>query len=226
MAEKKECIMLMVTIVERRRGILLSELYAENGVGWHYQSVGLGTASSELLNVLGFGTVERDILFSMGTQTTIRRLMYNLNNDFRSNVHAKGIVFSIPLTGINNLAASFMTKCAEMNSEKGEDNTMQNGQHSLILVAVNQGYTDDVMEAARKAGARGGTILRARWLGSEESEHFFGITLQAEKEIIAMVVPGQNRNIIMETINLEYGITSEAGAFICSLGIEQVIRLT
>lgn len=101
---------------------------------------------------------------------------------------------------------------------------MPQTENSLILVTVNQGHTDIVMDTARAAGAAGGTILRARWAGETDAEQFMGFSIQAEKEIIAIVAPTEKRNTIMETINRKHGLNSEAGAMICSLGIDHMLR--
>lgn len=223
--DKKRGIRLLVTIVERSHGKNMQKLYSENGVEWHYQSTGLGTASSELLDVLGFGTSERDVVFSFAEENRIRKLLFDLNNELRETVTAKGIVFSISLTGLNSLVATILLQ-KEKYMEEGVVLMQEKSNNSLILVAVNQGHTDRVMETAKKAGARGGTILRAHFSGPEESKQFYGITLQAEKEIIVILTTNQTRNLIMETINKEHGINSEAGAMICSMAVEQVVRLS
>lgn len=222
----KKGIKLVITIVERRQGKGVAELFSKNGVEWHYQSTGMGTASSELLDVLGFGTPERDVLFSLAEDSVVRKMMYNLNNDLREYVHAKGIIFSVSLTGMSSLVAAKLFESAEKSEEEGEEKVDGKSNNSLIMVIVNQGHTDEVMETAKKAGARGGTILRARFNGSEESKQFYGITLQAEKEIIMILAGNPNRNLIMESINKEHGVNSEAGAMICSMAVEQVVRLS
>lgn len=231
-----EPLKLMVTIAERSQGYDLSCLYQKYGAGWHYQSMGLGTASSELLSVLGFGTPERDVLFSIGPKRRIERLMYLMNGELRTETRARGILFDLPLTGVNYLfalslarqsKAAFFPEPAAQTQIEEEELLMPHIQtNSLILIIVNQGHTDAVMDTARKAGARGGTILRARWLGSEESSHFYGITLQAEKEILTIIVPNQSRNVVMEAVSRNHGADSEAGAVICSLGVDHVVRLT
>lgn len=223
---RKRGIKLLVTIVERGQGKNMVKLYSKHGAEWHYQSTGLGTASSELLDVLGFGTAERDIIFSMSEEGRIRKLLYDLNNDLRETVQAKGIVFSVSLTGINSLVAAKLFENIENMDEEGEERMAEQSQNSLILVIVNQGHTDKVMETAKRAGARGGTILRARFNGTEESKQFYGITLQAEKEIIMMLATNQTRNLIMESVNREHGVNAEAGALICSMAVEQVVRLS
>jgi len=224
--DKKRGIKLLITIVERSQGKDMAKLYSKNGVEWHYQSTGFGTASSELLDVLGFGTSERDILFSMAEAGNVRKLLYDLNNDLREAVQAKGIAFAVSLTGLNSLVAAKLFENVKGMNEEGEENVQEHSNNSLILVIVNQGHTDKVMETAKKAGARGGTILRARFNGSEESKHFYGITLQAEKEMIMMMVSNQTRNLIMESINKEHGVNTEAGAMICSMAVDQVARLS
>ena len=98
--------------------------------------------------------------------------------------------------------------------------------YSLILVSVNQGHTDDVMDTARQAGARGGTVIRARWAGPEDTSHFYGISLQSEKEIIAIVAAGELRNAIMEMINKKHGLKTEAAAMVCSVGLEHYVKFS
>ncbi len=103
---------------------------------------------------------------------------------------------------------------------------MENQQKSsMILVTVNQGYTDVVMETARKAGARGGTIIRGRWAGDESFAQTSGITtLREEKELIFIVVPTEQRNGIMDAIAKHHGLRTEAGAMVTAIGVEQLVR--
>ena len=49
--------------------------------------------------------------------------------------------------------------------------------------------------------------------------------LKAEREIVAIVVPTELRGPIMEAINAKHGLRSEAQAALCSLPIEQIVRL-
>lgn len=230
MIEKKEPLHLLITIVERGQGEAVARLYRNEQLLWHYQSSGSGTASSELLNVFGFGTTERDVLLSIAPAQKVRNLMYQLNNDLRGSINAKGIAFHMPLTGINKSVMEFIIEAGGQSGKAGgkaerteEVSRMQSSDQNLILVVVNQGHTDSVMETAKKAGARGGTILRSRFLGVEESEKLYGITLQAEKEILAIVASSQTRKNIMESVQKEHGMHTEAGAVLCSVALEGAI---
>ncbi len=222
----KKNVHIIVTIVERSQGGRMVKLYNENKVELHYQLSGVGTASSDLLDMLGFGSSERDILLSFASAENARSLLYDLNEELRSSVRCKGIVFNMPLTGLNNTIVNMLLNM-EQSEEREADNVMEHsGKHSLILIVVNQGNTDVVMHTAKEFGARGGTILRSRWVGTEHMEqHFYGIALQEEKEVIAIVAASENRNGIMEHIIERHGPATEAGAMICSVGIENTIML-
>ena len=97
--------------------------------------------------------------------------------------------------------------------------------HDLILTIVDRGYADDVMDAAKAAGARGGTILNARGTGAQEAQKFFGIIVQPEKELVMILAEHELKNAIMTAICEKHGITS-AGKGICfSLPVESVVGL-
>ena len=154
-------------------------------------------------------------------------MLWQLREEEESSVRAKGIVFSTPLTALNTLAAAVLMRESQQKNERGAESMEQklDEEHSLILIVVNQGHTDEVMNTARTAGARGGTIIRSRWAGTEEAETFYGITLQAEKEIVAIVSSAERRKMIMEAVNKMHGMNTAAGAMVCSVAVDQMQRL-
>ena len=98
-------------------------------------------------------------------------------------------------------------------------------EHSLIIVSVNQGSTDLVMQTACKAGATGGTVMRSRWVGAEHLEQFHGITLQDEKEVLIIACLKEKRNAIMDAITEHHGVHTPDQALLCALPIDRLIRL-
>lgn len=218
----KNSIKLIVTITERGKGKGLARLYAEQGVFCSYQCMGRGTASSELLDVLGVGSSEKDILLCIAQKKRAERLLSRLDNDLQGSVHASGIAFDMPLTGLNSLIATVLLN--DQDRVGGTDMDKKADQ-SLILITVNQGHTDAVMDTAREAGAGGGTVIRARWAGPEDTSQFYGISVHSEKEIVAIVAAGERRNAIMEMVNKKHGLKTEAGAVVCSVGIDHLVRL-
>lgn len=217
-------IKMMVTIAERGRGSELAKYYEKHHVKCSFQCMGRGTASSELLDVLGVGSAEKDILISIADNMATNRLMDRLdNNALQGKSFGQGIAFDMTVTGLNNIIATvLLNQQIEGNGGEQMDGKTEN---SLILIAVNQGHTDDVMDTARQAGAGGGTVIRSRWAGAEDDGQFYGISVHTEKELIAIVATTEKRNAIMEMVNLKHGLKTEAGAVVLSVGIDHMVRL-
>lgn len=83
------------------------------------------------------------------------------------------------------------------------------GIFSLIVTIVNRGYSDEVMDAARDAGAKGGTILYAHGAGLHDEETFFGISIHPEKELVLVLADNEIRPAIMQSIVKRVGMTTE-----------------
>ena len=213
------------TIVERGKGAAAIKLYTRNQVYLHTQFPGKGTATSEIMDILGLGSTEKDIIISYATSAAASLLLGKLDNDLRGAVTSGGIAFSVPLTGLSNLVLATITYKTELKKGDSKMSSERKGENSLILITCNQGTSDVVMESAKKAGARGGTVFRARLSGVEELENSYGLTLTPEKEILMIIVPNGIRNAVMESINQAHGLRSEAEAVICSLGVDRFVRL-
>lgn len=215
---------LILSVVERGQGAAMLRLYRKRYVPIHFQCAGKGTATSEIMDILGLGSSEKDVLISFAAASAAKKLLHDLDNELRGTTGGAGIVVCLPVSGLNSLVASLAAYRAESLKEK-EDNEMERTENSLILVACARGCTDDVMSTAKAHGARGGTVIKGRLSGREELEQAYEVELKPEREIVAIVVPTGLRGPIMEAINAEHGLRSEAQAALCSLPIEQIVRL-
>lgn len=223
--KRPEQLAIIMTIVERGSGSKLIKLYNKQQVFTHLRCEGTGTATSEIMDILGLGSSEKDIILSLAPVSTARRLLELLDDELRGAVPGRGIAFTMHLSAVNSLIATFISLKTRKDSGGGGEMD-KHQKSSMILVTVNQGFTDTVMDTARKAGARGGTIIRGRWVGDESFAQSRGITsLQAEKELIFIVVATEIRSKVMEAINREHGLESEAGAMVSAIGIEQLAHL-
>ena len=213
----------MITIVSRGDGIALSRLYEQNGVPLHLQVIAEGTATSEILNMLGLTHKEKEMLLSFAPESAIDSLLARLDDDYRGILSVRGLAFSIKLTGISSGIANAL---ASEEKREGGATVHNEKEYSLIWVAVNQGYSDQVMHTACKAGATGGTVVRSRWVGGEKLEQFHAITLQDEKEILVIACEKSTRNAIMDAINQEHGMKSAQQASVFSLPIDRMVKLS
>ena len=98
--------------------------------------------------------------------------------------------------------------------------------YELIFCIVNTGFSGTVMDAARSAGATGGTILRGRGSAGKEAEDFFHIQIEPEKEIVMILAPVGIKNNIMTSIYREAGLASAGQGIIFSLPVTRTAGLS
>ena len=98
-------------------------------------------------------------------------------------------------------------------------------KHEVIVVIVNEGHTDQVMEAAREAGAKGGTIVHARGTANKEMEKKSGIIITPSKEMIYILVNEAIRDTVMSAVNKAVGIGTKGQGIVFSLPVSNVAGL-
>ena len=99
-------------------------------------------------------------------------------------------------------------------------------QHEAIFCIVNDGYSEAVMDAAKKLGATGGTVINARGTASKEAETFFHITVQPEKEIVMILVPKEIKDAVLHALYSEVGLDSAGQGIAFSVPVDSVVGLT
>ena len=97
--------------------------------------------------------------------------------------------------------------------------------YNVIWVSVAAGYSDQVVDTARMAGARGGTILRGRRRNSEQVSQHFGISIQDEQDFVMIVVPREKKKEIMSAICRSCGLNTPAHGTVFSLPVDEAIGL-
>jgi nitrogen regulatory protein PII len=93
----------------------------------------------------------------------------------------------------------------------------------LIISIINQGFSDELMDAARSAGAQGGTVFHARGTARKEEEKFYGISIQHEKEIVAIVARKAQRRAILDALQGACGRNTQANGVFMALPVEQSV---
>lgn len=95
----------------------------------------------------------------------------------------------------------------------------------LIITIVNCGWCEDLMSAAREAGAKGGTIVNARGTGTQEHEKFFGISLSPEKEMLLIVADDENTPSIVGAIKNQPFLNERGAGIVFTVNIEEAFLL-
>ena len=215
---------MMITITERAQLSTFITFYRERQVPVQFISLALGTASHETLNYLGMERSSKCVLMSLVTDEKWTQLEHDLRHELRIDIPGTGIAFTIPLSSIGGKRElQFLTE--HQNFQKEEESTMKDTKYELLLIIANHGYSDLIMDAARSAGAAGGTVIHAKGTGMEGAEKFLGVSLAAEKEMIFIVVKRQLRNGIMTAVMQEAGMDTKAKAICFTLPVNSTAGL-
>ena len=201
----------LITITDRHSTDAFLALYEEHGITVSLRTVGAGTAVRETLSTLGLEQTEKAVLFAMITAETWPGLQKDLRRKMRIDVPGTGIAFIIPVSSIGGKRAL------------KEESTLKDTRYELLLVIANQGHTGSIMDAARAAGAGGGTVIHAKGTGMEGAAHFMGVELVNEKELVLIVSRTTLKNQIMQAIM--QGAGPKAGAIVFSLPVTDTAGL-
>lgn len=101
---------------------------------------------------------------------------------------------------------------------------MENG-YELVFAVVNSGFSGSVMDAARAAGATGGTVLRARGTANPDAEDFFGISIEPEKEIVMILASGETKDAILTAIYRECGLATAGQGIAFTLPVNKTVGI-
>lgn len=209
---------LMFSIVNRRQTRRFQDLYDEAGASLAFTTLGRGTAASDILDYFGLAASEKAVLLHVVTRDTWRTVKSALQKQLHIDVPGTGVAFIVPMSSVGGKKQlQFLLNGQAF--EKGEEQTLKDTKYELLLVIANQGYTEQIMDAARAGGAGGGTVLHAKGTGMEHAEQFLGFSLASEKEIVLIVVPHAKKNDIMRAVMDQAGLTSEAKAIAFSLPV-------
>jgi len=103
---------------------------------------------------------------------------------------------------------------------------MKKYDHEVIFCIVNAGFTDTVMDAAREAGARGGTVIHARGTANVEAESKYGIVVQPEKEIVMIIVKSEIRDAVLHALYKSVGLNTPGHGIAFSMPADSVIGIS
>ena len=224
-------------IVDWDKTELISKVFEEEKVRYHFINKGMGTAQSDVLDLLGIGASEKAVIICLEQEVLVPILLKETQKKFGFHRAGAGIAFTIPLSGINTPLLKVFKESIHKNEKiaiewEGEFMPPQKQGHSpieinndLVVAIINHGFIDDFMNTAREAGATGGTVIHARGLSHKGPVKFFGVSVQDEKEIVLVLTSREKKLSLMEALSQSHGITSKAEGLIFSLPVDSVMGL-
>lgn len=223
---EKKSYQLLLIIATPKLADKAAEMFKANALPVQYRINAEGTASSEIMDMLGLGSIDKCVLITTIPKEMGSQMLKKLHSELKLDTVNSGIAFTISLTGASNLVLKMLAQAIEenVNSVKGE-NVMTESNYVLINAIVKRGFSGEVMNAARAAGARGGTVMHSRCIANENVVGPLGYDVQDETEIVLIIAPSENKVQIMKAITETCGVHSEANGIVMSLPIDTVMGI-
>ena len=209
---------LMATIMDRKFVRKFTSFYDEIGLPVSMTTLGTGTASSQVLDYFGLDGSERGIMFHFVTKAKWKSVKRQLQLQMKIDLPGIGIAFIVPISSIGGKRALEFLTCGQ-EFVKGDESSLKGTKYELLVAIANQGYMEQVMDAARKVHAAGGTVIHAKGTGGDHAEKFLGVSLVPEKEMVFIVAKTEHKKAIMESIMKEAGLNTEAKTIVFSLPV-------
>lgn len=194
----------------------------------YYQCYGKGTATSEILDMWGLSGTKRLVTVCLMSKLISYKILFKINQIMAFQKKGKGVAVTIPVTGMQDGIRHLLDHqniYTESDIKEGETIMKEKIEYSVILTAVNHGYSENVIHAAKGAGAKGGTLLKGRRFGSDEVVRFLRITMLDEQEMVLIIVPQNKKSAVMSAISHECGMKTPARGIVIALPVEEVAGL-
>lgn len=207
---------MLVVIVEHNKASKVLHLADEKGVTASVAMLGRGTASRTIFDYLGLNDKKKAVLMLFGKTEEITDLADYL---------VEKLEMDKPNHGIAYIESAFNVFGTEDNANGSENIKRGENMYNAIYTIVEKGNAGDVIEAAEKAGSRGGTVMHARGSGSEEARKVFNMLIEPEKEIVLIISEEAKTKDIVESIRKETGIEEQGKGIIFVTRVEQTYGL-
>ena len=212
---------LLISMVARHKGEKLVAITKAAGARGGTIAFGRAVADNIILQKLSLADVQQDIVFTLMRDEAPAIITAVCDAYHEKSGKCTGIALLLNVSGMLVRQAPTSETATEPDARREK---MDSG-YTLLTVIVNNGYADDVMAKARKAGAKGGTILTGRGTASEKDLTFFGLTLVPEKEVLLIVAEKDHVDAILETIHTVPTLAEPGGGIVYTMGVEKFILL-
>jgi nitrogen regulatory protein PII len=231
---KREALYFVITIVPNGQAGAIISLYNAADCALSCISSGKGTATSDFYEVFGFGDNSKQVITGLIKEEKWGSLKTALASRFKISEVSRGVATAVRLDSLcGKNAYSFVTNSRPLASGKEEENNKgatpmddiieKKDDYELVMAIVNDGFTDLVMDAAKKAGARGGTILTARGTGNKDIANFFGVVITPEKQIVMILVPRGIKDAVISRIYKDVGINTKGQGIAFAMPVSDVV---
>jgi nitrogen regulatory protein PII len=197
---------LICIIIDFGLGSKIIKSAKHHGISGATVTLGRGTVNNKIWDFLGLSEIRKEVIFMVAKKETAYVALEELNKEFKFCKPNHGIAFT---TSIGTLVG-----CKNIKSILENEGGVEQSMYQSITVIVDKGKAEEVIDAAVKVGAKGGTILNGRGSGIHETTKLFSIEIEPEKEIVMIVSEVDQTDAIVNSIREELKIDEPGNGII------------
>jgi len=230
----------LLCVIDKKETTKLEKFLDEKHINFNILLKGKGTASSEILREFGLSGTDKTICLCVEPMSRIQSIMPALTERMELTLPGHGIAVLMAVSSISNVIKYIFKEInanstvniihrevdKNMNAENNNGDIVEpkDDKYDLIFAIINHGFSETLMDAARSAGARGGTIIDARHSGLK-SDLWHNLTIQPEKEVIMIAIRKSQKSALMQSITQVCGYNTAAKGIILSVPLDSCIGI-
>jgi nitrogen regulatory protein PII len=206
-------------IVNHGSGTKILNLAKKHGIHGGTILLGHGTVPlNKLMEFFELADSRKEIVIMLADHASACEAMAYIGNEMSLHKKNSGICFISPANNVFGVGQSVPDA-----SEKREDD--QEVMYNAIYTIVQKGMAEDVVDAARAAGARGGTIINARGSGANDTMTVFAMPIEPEREIVLILADKDATEAIAAAIRGRIDFEQHGAGILFVLGVSEVYGL-
>lgn len=213
----------LVTITDKGKDDKILRLYKRHKITYSFLINGVGTASSSLMDYFGLDEIKKNVIISIIPEKLEVKLLYDLHNKVEIYKPGNGIAFTLSITSATRYLSN---QYKDMKFVEEEYIVDKDKEYELIVLIVLEGYSSLAMDAAKRVGANGGTLIHGIGLGSKEATKFLGITIEPEKDVVLILTEKETKKKVMKEITEAVGLSKEGRGICFSIPVDNVVGLS
>lgn len=220
----KNCQKLILSIVSRNKtGLVIKASKRKRAEGATIIH-GQGTGIEKCKTFWGIPLEpEKDVIFTVVSDEHAEEVLSIISKSVKMGKPGNGVAFILDITRFTG--AVHLHKQKQQPQDQPLKSMDETAQFELIVSIVDKGFCEEIIEASRKAGAAGGTILSGRGTGVHEQSKLLSFNIEPEKEVILTLVPQQITDDVLETIVRAGELDKPGRGIAFVLNVEKVLGI-
>ncbi|TMW70325.1 P-II family nitrogen regulator [Alteribacter natronophilus] len=224
MAPQKKHYKLVITIVKKKQANKVVSAAKRGGAEGGTILLGSGLGIREKESFFGIDLMyEKEIVLTLIPEDRLAGVLEQINHSAKLYRKGTGLGFVLDVLGVRGIVHSRLD--LDLDEEALDNMPGDNVQFELIVTIVNKGDAGTVVDASRRAGAEGGTILSGRGSGIHEQAKLLAMIIEPEKEIVLTLVTRDKVRQVLHRIEEEAGLNQPGKGIAFILPVEETIGI-